>query len=42
MHITYDHNKGLYLPDKLHLTMFRVNEKIGEKVDFKAAIQNSK
>lgn len=25
MHINYDHKSGLYRPDNLHLTLFRVN-----------------
>lgn len=42
MHITYNHNKGVYSPDQLHLTMFRVNDKIAEKIDFKEALEKSK
>ena len=42
MHISYDHNKGLYKPDKLHLTMFRVDDKISGQVDWKESMENSK
>lgn len=39
MHMTYDHNTGLYKPGKLHLTMFRIDENRSKDVDFKTAIE---
>lgn len=39
MHMTYDHNTGMYKPGKLHLTMFYIKEEFGKNVDFKPAIE---
>lgn len=34
MHIEYDHNKGVYRPKDMHLTLFRTDSNLVKMVNF--------
>lgn len=39
MRLEYDHRENLYKVEKMHVTMFRVNQDKGKFVDWKAGIE---